>query len=106
MGSEPDVDALVGDADGAGFDHMRDEEAEPDREGGDRSEAPKHDDEEDEDRVAAAEQRTEPLRKPSPGRCESELMRPLPLAVARGMRARGRMRFDRSDEGRFPSTTF
>ena len=106
MGSEPDVDALVGCADGAGFDHMRDKEAEPYREGGDQSEAPEHDGEEDGDRVAAAEQGAEPLREPSRGWRKHELMRPPPLSEGRGLDARGRMRFDRDDEGRFPSTTF
>jgi hypothetical protein len=106
MGSEPDVDALVGCADGAGFDHMRDKEAEPYREGGDQSEAPEHDGEEDGDRVAAAEQGAEPLREPSRGWREHELIRPPPLSEGRGLDGRGRMRFDRDDEGRFPFTTF
>jgi len=85
---------------------MRDKEAEPYREGGDQSEASEHHREEDGDRAAAAEQRAEPLREPSRGRREYELMRRLPLSEGRGLDARGRMRFDRGDEGRFPSITF
>jgi len=101
MGGEPDVDTLVRGTDGAGLDHMRDKEAEADRQSCDRSETTEHNDEENDGRVAAAEQRTEPGREPTSRRRENELMRLL-LEAGRGAEARSWMRFGGSDKGTFP----